>query len=199
MQFAFIIWQVDGYRNILKLSCRSLAFSSYQVFQKMRKGLELMSLPHFPHSFWRKTFILLYSINWQNFIVYLSLLCEILGNVCIAIFCKPGCDIMNFEVNLVFLIKPFFLHDQNVVKKSSISWERKKLFRRNKKHFFIIFEELSIKQIQQIFLEGGSPTLKFYLDEKPLTKNYLRKHLILLKIQSMPDMNITLLQWSINL
>ena len=35
----------------------------------------------------------------------------------IAIVCKPGSDIMNLEVNLVFLIKPFFLHDQKVVRK----------------------------------------------------------------------------------
>ena len=32
--------------------------------------------------------------------------------MCIPIVCKPGCDVMNFEVNLIFLIKPFFLHDQ---------------------------------------------------------------------------------------
>ena len=31
--------------------------------------------------------------------------------ICIAIVCKPGCDIMNFEVSFIFLIKPFFLHD----------------------------------------------------------------------------------------
>ena len=30
----------------------------------------------------------------------------------IAIVCKPSCDVMIFEVNLIFLIKPFFLHDQ---------------------------------------------------------------------------------------
>ena len=33
---------------------------------------------------------------------------EILGNVCIAIVCFPGCDVINFEMNLIFLIKPFF-------------------------------------------------------------------------------------------
>ena len=31
--------------------------------------------------------------------------------MCIAIVRKPGCEIMNFEVNFIFLIKPFFLHD----------------------------------------------------------------------------------------
>ena len=35
--------------------------------------------------------------------------------MCTAIICKPGCDVMNFEVNFIFLIKPFFLRDQKVV------------------------------------------------------------------------------------
>ena len=35
--------------------------------------------------------------------------------MCVAIAYKPGCDVMNFEVNLIFLIKSFFLHDQKVV------------------------------------------------------------------------------------
>ena len=45
---------------------------------------------------------LLYSINWPTFIVRLSLLLEILGNICVAIISCPIC-----EINLSFLIKPF--------------------------------------------------------------------------------------------
>ena len=33
--------------------------------------------------------------------VWLPLLCKILDNMCIAIVCQPGCDVMNFEVNLL--------------------------------------------------------------------------------------------------
>ena len=40
--------------------------------------------------------------------VWLFLILEILGNMRIAIVCIPGCDVINFEINLVFLIKPFF-------------------------------------------------------------------------------------------
>ena len=29
IQFAFIVWEIEGYRNILKLSYRPLAFTSY--------------------------------------------------------------------------------------------------------------------------------------------------------------------------
>ena len=38
--------------------------------------------------------------------------------MCITTVCKPGCDVMNLEVNLIFLIKLFFLHDQKVVTKT---------------------------------------------------------------------------------
>ena len=68
--------------------------------------MELVSLPHFPRDFRRKIFLLLYSITLPSFIVWL--LCEILGNMCIAIASEPGCDVINFEINLIFLIKPFF-------------------------------------------------------------------------------------------
>ena len=61
-------------------------------------GLELVSLPHFLHDFWRKIFPLLFSITWPNFIFWLALLSEILGNICIVIVCKASCDIIHFEI-----------------------------------------------------------------------------------------------------
>ena len=48
--------------------------------------------------------------------VWFSLLCKILGNMCITVVYKPDCDVINFEVNLIYLIKPFFLHDQKILK-----------------------------------------------------------------------------------
>ena len=38
--------------------------------------------------------------------------------MCIAIVCDPGCDVMDFEINLIFLIELFFLHDQKVTTKT---------------------------------------------------------------------------------
>ena len=49
--------------------------------------------------------------------------------MCIAIVFKPGCDVMNFEGNFIFLIKPFFLHDKKVVIKVLISSGQKELLR----------------------------------------------------------------------
>ena len=51
---------------------------------------------------------MLYSINWPNFIVWLPLLHDILINMCIAIVSETGCDVINFGINLIFLIKLFF-------------------------------------------------------------------------------------------
>ena len=44
----------------------------------------------------------------------LPLLHEMLSIKYIVIVCEAGCDIKNFEINLIFLIKPFLLYDQNV-------------------------------------------------------------------------------------
>ena len=53
-------------------------------------------------------FRLLNSINWPNFIAWLFLLLHILDNMFIAIACFPGYNVINFETNLIFLIKQFF-------------------------------------------------------------------------------------------
>ena len=121
-----------------------------RFFQKIKRGLELASLSHLLHNFWRKILLLLYSINWPNLIVWLPLLCKILGNMCVAIFCKTGYGVMNFEVNLIFLNKLFFLHDQKIVTKTWISREQKSFYDEIKSNFHH-FKGLSIKQITQIF------------------------------------------------
>ena len=77
-------------------------------FWFFRKGLGTVSPLHFLYDFSRKMFLILYSINWPNFIVWLPLIFEILGNICIAIVCFLDRDVINSEINLIFLIKPFF-------------------------------------------------------------------------------------------
>ena len=71
-------------------------------------GLGTVSLPHFVYDFSSKMFLMLYSINWPNLIAWFLLLFEILGNICITIACYPDCDVMNFEIDLIFLIEPGF-------------------------------------------------------------------------------------------
>ena len=87
-------------------------------FDFLDKGMGIVSPAHFMYDLSTKIFLMLSSINWPNLIVWLPLLLEILCNVCIAIVCYPGCDVMDFKINLIFLIEPFFLHDQKVMAKA---------------------------------------------------------------------------------
>ena len=50
-------------------------------FEFLEKGLGIVSLPPFVYDFSRKMFLMLYPINWPNFIAWLLLLLEILVNV----------------------------------------------------------------------------------------------------------------------
>ena len=76
------------------------------IFDFLDKGLGIVSPVYFEYDFSIKMFFV-YFINWPNFIAWLPLLLEILGYMCIAIVCYPGCDIIDFEINLIFLIEPF--------------------------------------------------------------------------------------------
>ena len=129
-----------GLSKYIETKLQTTCFHIIKLFRKIKRSLELVFLLYFPHNFWRKIFLLLYFINWPNFIVWFPLHCEILDNMCIAIVCKPCCDIMIFEVNVIFLIKPFFLHNRRVVKKTEISCERKELLRWNKNHFLLFLK-----------------------------------------------------------
>ena len=87
-------------------------------FDFLDKSLAIVSPAHFVYDFSTKMFLMLYSINKPNFIAWFPLLLEILGNMCIAIVCESGCDVMNFDINLIFLIESLFLHDQKFMTKT---------------------------------------------------------------------------------
>ena len=87
------------------LNCWSLALTLYKAFSKNKKSLEIVTLPHFLHEFWRKIFLMLYSINWPNFVLLLHLLLKIFGSMCIVVICLAVCDVISLK--LTFLIKPF--------------------------------------------------------------------------------------------
>ena len=104
--YCISIWGLSKYSEIkVQTTCLYLIQS---FIKKIRRDLKLI----FCLIFWRKLFLLLYSINWPNSIVWLPLLREILGNMCIAVVSYPGCDVIYFEINFTFVIKLFFLQDQ---------------------------------------------------------------------------------------
>ena len=61
LKFYTVCFYYWYYQNILKLSYCLLLHTKF--FQKTKRGLELASLPRFLHDFWRKMFLLLYSIK----------------------------------------------------------------------------------------------------------------------------------------
>ena len=83
-------------------------------FNFFEKGLGIVST-QFAYDFSKKIFFMLYSINWPNSIAWLPLILEIMSNMFIAIVCFPGFDVINFDINLIFLIKPLLC----LTKKSS--------------------------------------------------------------------------------
>ena len=120
-------------------------FKDMLNFNFSEKGLRLVSPPHFVYDFSRKMFLMLHSINWPNFFVWLPLLLEILCSMCITIVCLPGCDVIKFEISLIFLIKPF----QYMIRKSRQKFkylENEKSFWGEIKSLFIIFKGLSVSK-----------------------------------------------------
>ena len=73
--------------------------------------------------------------------------------MCVATVCKTGCDVMNFEVKLIFLIKSFNLDDEKVMTKTKIL--------ENDKSFY--------DEIKNKFLEGKSPSLTNFLKVSQVT------------------------------
>ena len=87
----------------------------FSILMFLKKGLGLVSPPYFVDDFSRKVFLMLCSINWPNFFVWMPLFFEISDNMCVAIVCYPVCDIINFEIyvsitsqKIKFYIKDFF-------------------------------------------------------------------------------------------
>ena len=87
--------QVEGYLNILKLRCITLDFTSYKAFSKNKKRSGISPWTLFSAWFSKK--------NWPNFIV-----------MCIVITCCSGYDVIMFEINLSFLVRPFLYMTKKV-------------------------------------------------------------------------------------
>ena len=126
LQFQYLLVAVNLAYNKYKL-CKTVDywFGDMLNLDFLEKNLGIVFLQHFVYSFSRKIFLLLYSVSWPNFIACFPLLGEILRNVWFLIVCWPGCDVTNFEIGLIFLIRLFFLYDQKVKIKIQISWEQK--------------------------------------------------------------------------
>ena len=87
-------------------------------FDFLEKGLGIVFPKHFVYDFQEKCFSCYIRLTDQNLNLWLPLLLEILGNMCIAIASFPCCDVINFEISLIFQTKPFFYMIKNSGQKS---------------------------------------------------------------------------------
>ena len=112
----------------------------------------------------RKMLIMLYSINWPNFIVWLPLflhgynaiispwLLELLVNMCITIVCFTGCDVISFEINIIFLIKQVCYMTKNS-RQNFKYFENEKSFGGEIKNIFYQFERtFSCQKLSQTWV-----------------------------------------------
>ena len=83
-------------------------------------------------------FLKLYSSNSQVFIAWLPLLLDLLANMCIAIVCKQGCDVIGFGINRIFLMKTFTYITKKLRQKFRYL-ENEKSFKREIKSIFYHF------------------------------------------------------------
>ena len=105
LKFVSIVRPGRGMPKHIEAKANHLLLLHIKIFQKTKRSLDRVSLPHFLHDFWRKIF-LIYWINEPNFIVWLHSLFEISHNLFVALLVS-ACDVINFEIYPSVLIKPF--------------------------------------------------------------------------------------------
>ena len=82
-----------------------IQYNQTRNFDFLGKGLGIVSPPYFVYEFSRKQFsyysLLTDQISWPGCLYFLRY------NMCLATICFPGYDVIYFEINFIFLIKPF--------------------------------------------------------------------------------------------
>ena len=77
IRFVFVLCQVEGYRNILKLNCKPLAFTSNNDFLKNKKRSETSRPASLSAFFLKKNNSHAMFINWPNFIIGLHVILKL--------------------------------------------------------------------------------------------------------------------------
>ena len=128
------------------------------------KDLELVSPLYFVYDFSKKTFLLLHSINWPIFIVWLPLLLEILGNMFITInifLIKPFCYMTKKSRHCLYFSKYWatcLLRLISFLSSRFATWTKsqdkslnilrtKRAFDWNKKHFSLLLKNVQLLKI----------------------------------------------------
>ena len=102
-------------------------------------------------------------------------LCVILGNMFIVIVCKPGCDVINFEINLIFLLKSFFPRFHGNKQNNFLSMISSFPYRNSRsqmfintaplKNLFVIYGEFNQSHATSLFLYPTKTTKNLWLSD----------------------------------
>ena len=102
----------------------------------LKKGLGVVSPPHFPYDFQEKYFSSYDLLTKQILLSDCLYFIEISRKTCAAIFRYQFCDVINFEIYLSFLTKPFSSMSKSseqklkyLKKERTFSGEMKTIFR----------------------------------------------------------------------
>ena len=84
-----------------------------------------------------------------------------LANMCtvLQLFTSQFVTLSVFEINLAFLYRGVFLHDQKSKDKKVNTLMTERVFKVKEKAIFIIFNGLQLKKIRPTSVEGENPTL----------------------------------------
>ena len=112
-------------------------------FNFSEKGLGLVSPTHFVYDFLRKMFLMLHSINWPDFIAFIS---QEIGQY---VYCNClltsqwGHKIWNWP----YLFNQAVLRHEQKVNAKTGKWEWEELLRWNKKHFLSFLKSFQLPKI----------------------------------------------------
>ena len=95
-----------------------------------KKGLQIVSPSHLLYDYSRKIFLMLYSINRPNFIVWFPLLPKISPYMSIVTVCFPVCDIKILKLPFLIMLFSYITKSQNKYlnisrTKTTLRWNRK--------------------------------------------------------------------------
>ena len=108
--------------------------SPLQISDTLRAGFEPVQNLSSGLNYWSCA-VVITTTPWSHWDIEQDV-CKILDNMCIVILCQPGCDVIKFEINLIFLIKPFFPATWPKSQDKNLNILRmKQAFKMKKRHF----------------------------------------------------------------
>ena len=126
--------------NVTKLT-KTILKSSYRILQE---SICLISCIIFEEKYFSGYILLTDQISLSGCLYFVRY-----WAICVVIVCQPGCGVINFEINLVFLTKPFSPHDQNVKTKNLNILRTKRALRDKIKSIFHQYSKTFCQKVSQ--------------------------------------------------